>query len=131
MSEPAALPLRQPDGAPVRLLTPSRQPDADSGTPRQDGQAPLLRRELTTVHDHSREAPADGHDHPHDHGHGHHHGPAHDHAKPHHHHEHPLAPRADPPRLSLMALSAAQRILLAAPVISLLWLLTLWAMQDG
>lgn len=30
-----------------------------------------------------------------------------------------------------MALSAAQRVLLAAPVMGLLWLLTFWAMREG
>ncbi|MCZ8185382.1 MAG: hypothetical protein O9308_03305 [Beijerinckiaceae bacterium] len=69
--------------------------------------------------------------------HGHHH---HDHSHAHDHAGHRHAPagipalrreRADPPRLSLMALSAGQRLLLALPPIALLWALTLWAMRDG
>ncbi|MCZ8184578.1 MAG: hypothetical protein O9322_16520 [Beijerinckiaceae bacterium] len=76
---------------------------------------------------------AHSHDHAHSHGHDHHtHG--------HDHHEHRHAPatipalrreRADPPRLSLMALSAGQRVLLAVPPVALLWALTFWAMRDG
>jgi hypothetical protein len=38
--------------------------------------------------------------------------------------------RADPPRLSLMALSAGQRLLLALPLVALLWALAFWAMRD-
>jgi hypothetical protein len=41
------------------------------------------------------------------------------------------AERADPPRLSLMALSASQRLMLVTPVIAALWLLTIWALRDG
>jgi hypothetical protein len=67
--------------------------------------------------------------HSHDAGHAHHHGPP-------HRHEHAGIPalqveRADPPRLSLMALSAGQRVILALPVVAFLWLLTFWAMRDG
>jgi hypothetical protein len=87
------------------------------------------------VHDgHSHHENHHGHSHGHSHGHDHHHGhTAHDHG------DKPAAvgipamraERADPPRLSLMALSAGQRLLLVTPVIAALWLLTLWALRDG
>lgn len=88
------------------------------------------------------------HHHGHTHGHGHNHGHMHDQRDRHDHH-HGQAPhdhgetpaavsipamrteRADPPRLSLMALSAGQRLMLVSPVIVLLWLLMLWALRDG
>ncbi|WP_284177753.1 hypothetical protein [Rhabdaerophilum sp. SD176] len=75
-------------------------------------------------------APAHGHTHSHDHAH------PHGHAHAGHRHAPIKIPtlrreRADPPRFSLMALSAGQRLLLAVPPVALLWALTLWAMRDG
>lgn len=83
----------------------------------------------------------DGHSH-HEHHHGHAHGPSHGHSHGHDHHDHGDKPaavslpamrteRADPPRLSLMALSAGQRLMLVTPVIAALWLLAVWALRDG
>lgn len=73
-------------------------------------------------------APAGEHAH-----HGHEHS-GHDHAG-HGHHAHPhtdSGPRPRTvPRLSLIGLSALQRLLLALPAIGLLWLLTFWAMHNG
>ncbi|MFY8113698.1 MAG: hypothetical protein ACOVOC_05745 [Rhabdaerophilum sp.] len=84
----------------------------------------LLPRAVAPVPAH---APASGHAHGHDHHHGH------DHAG--HRHDHATLPalrteRADPPRLSLMALSAGQRLVLALPLVALLWALAFWAMRD-
>lgn len=98
---------------------------------------------LPTRHDHGAvpHAHRHGHGEHSNHDHSHDHGPAphsHDHGQPHgHSHAHaadwPAAPaeRADPPRLSLMALSAGQRLLLVTPLVGLLWALTLWAMHNG
>lgn len=102
----------------------------------------LLPRAVAPVPAH---APALGHAHGHDHGPGHGHPHAQDHHRGHdHHHGHDHAghrhdhatltalrtERADPPRLSLMALSAGQRLLLALPLVALLWALAFWAMRD-
>ncbi|MCA0399318.1 MAG: hypothetical protein LCH38_00720 [Proteobacteria bacterium] len=71
----------------------------------------------------SEHSPAASSNHPHahkPHGHG---GHAHDH----HHH----APSRPFPGRSLLALAAWQRLLLAAPLIAALWLLTFWALHHG
>ncbi len=75
---------------------------------------------------------AHGHDH-HDHAHHDHAGHSHGHASLHRHEAGaPHATRtAGTPRLSLIALSGLQRLLLVAPAIALLWLLTFWAMSNG
>lgn len=75
------------------------------------------------------------HDHPH-HGHAHHdHGPAHGHGHSHGHaipQEH-AATRAPASRggFSLIALSALQRLALAAIPVVLLWGITFWALSHG
>jgi hypothetical protein len=77
---------------------------------------------------------------PHHHGHHHHGGPSHahghgdhDHAHSHGHNHGHEARDARPAEagFSLLALSSLQRLALAAPPVALLWLLTLWALNNG
>ena len=73
------------------------------------------------------------HRHPaHDHGHTHH---IHD-ANPHHHahphqHEVPAPAVAQESGFSLIGLSSRARLACTLPAIGALWLLTLWAVQNG
>lgn len=74
----------------------------------------------------------------HDHRHHDHadHAHDHDHGDPDHaHHSHDVAGKnrrsRTIPSLSLIGLSAFQRLVLALPAIGLLWLLTLWAVSNG
>lgn len=69
----------------------------------------------------------EAHDHGHVHGHNHVHGAAHGG----HHHSVAISSAGriiHQPAFSLFALSALQRLLMALPVIALLWLAAFWAM---
>jgi ABC-type Zn2+ transport system substrate-binding protein/surface adhesin len=74
------------------------------------------------------QAHAHAHNHEHDHAHGHAHGHAHhDHA--HHDHAHDPAPASShAPGLSLIRMSAAQRLTGAGALAALLWLGVFWAL---
>jgi ABC-type nickel/cobalt efflux system permease component RcnA len=81
---------------------------------------------LVAEKDHPHHHPHDHHSHDHHEGHSHAHeaAHAHDHAE----HRHGAARRAPSRFRSLIALSGLQRLMLALPVIGLLWLMAFWAM---
>lgn len=66
---------------------------------------------------------------PHDHAHAHHHGHAHSRAHDHAHDSgHAEAPRRARPGLSLLRMSAAQRLAGACGALALLWAGVFWAL---
>lgn len=70
------------------------------------------------------------HDHDHDHAHGHSHGHAHGHAhgdEQAHTHNHPSSARRAEPGLSLLRMSAFQRLAIALALVAAIWLGVGWA----
>ncbi|MBX9760392.1 MAG: hypothetical protein K2Y29_16555 [Beijerinckiaceae bacterium] len=65
-----------------------------------------------------------GHD---DHAHAHDHGHEHDHAHDHPSHDHTSAARRAEPGLSLLRMSALQRLAIALALVAAIWLGVAWA----
>jgi hypothetical protein len=82
---------------------------------------------MTLAPDRHAHAGHDDHAHAHDHGHAHDHTHPHDHAHEAHSHGHASVARRAEPGLSLLRMSALQRLAIALALVAAIWLGVGWA----